>query len=170
MHQLVKLFIACIVSLSLFFSVGCATTNAGGSAFTSEQVMLRCVGSGALAYGVCLALKGDEKRCLAAAVGGCAVWLAYNNARDKERLAALRQRTLEQGVAQQDEWNGDDGNLRKASFTPGADFPLASARESGVVCRPLKEDLSASAGTVSNNSVYCRNRDGTWVPQSSVSI
>jgi len=168
MQKISKIVVSFALSVMLMLNYGCATINADGSPLTTEQKIFRCVGSAAAAIAICLALKGKKEECLLAGGATCAIWLAYNNHKDKERIAAARQRALDSGVVQEEEWRGDDGKMRKVRVTPGAEFQLQNARASGILCRPTTVEASVAGmdGIASSQETICRSPDGRWMPQS----
>lgn len=158
--------------LALFLmtqTTGCATTNADGSAFTAEQKAVRCLGQSAMVFTICRLAKGDPKLCVAAALGTCAVWLAFSNAEDKRRMAEARQRALDSGTSTTDEWRGSDGQLRKVSVVVGNELPLPDARETGVVCRSVNITATLGSSSAVNQEEHCRTPDGRWMPRGQMS-
>ncbi len=142
---------------------GCATN---GQPLSTEQKIGRCVGGILLTTALCR-LAGDQKlakQCAVASIAACAVWLVYNNAQDKKRIANARQRALETGQAQQDEWRNDgDGRMRKVSVSLRPDQML----NNGQPCRTVDIE-AASEGTEGlgkHTETYCRTSEGNWAPQ-----
>lgn len=142
---------------------GCATN---GQPLTTEQKIGRCVG-GVIGLTIACRLIGDQKlakQCAVAALATCAVWLVYNNAQDKKRIADAQQRALETGQAQQDQWvNDGDGNARAVTVSLRPD----QIGTGGQLCRTM--DIEATAvgteGVGKNTVTSCRTPEGDWVVQ-----
>lgn len=161
-----KFVIKCaFLSVLILHASGCATTRSDGSPLTAEQKAVRCLAQSAVVFGLCRLAKGDPRICVAAALGTCAVWLAFANAEDKRRMAEARQRALDSGTSAVDEWRGNDGQLRKVSVSVGDELPLPDARETGVVCRNVNVTATLGSSSATNQEEHCRTPDGRWMPR-----
>lgn len=144
---------------------GCATT---GGPLTTQQKIRNCAGmlvGGALLGN--LIGKDSEATAAGAALGGaaCGVWLAFESARDQQRLEDARNMALQTGQTQEDQWQGDDGQQRAVKVELGAESELLA---SGVVCRPVMTTVGARGGSASHSEEWCRLPDGSYQPRSAV--
>lgn len=144
---------------------GCATT---GGPLTTQQKIRNCAGmvvGGALLGN--LIGKDSEATAAGAALGGaaCGVWLAFESAKDQQRLEDARNLALQTGQTQEDQWQGDDGQQRTVKVELGAESGLLA---SGVVCRPVMTTVGARGGSASHSEEWCRLPDGTYQPRSAV--
>lgn len=144
----------------------CATTGSGP--LTTQQKIRNCAGmvfGGALLGN--LIGKDSEATAAGAAVGGaaCGVWLAFESAKDQQRLEEARNLALQTGQAQEDSWQGEDGGQRQVRVELGTETELAA---SGIVCRPVMTTVGARGGSASHSEEWCRLPDGTYQPRSAV--
>lgn len=144
---------------------GCATT---GGPLTTQQKIRNCAGmvvGGALLGN--LIGKDSEATAAGAALGGaaCGVWLAFESAKDQQRLEDARNLALQTGQTQEDQWQGDDGQQRTVKVELGAESGLLA---SGVVCRPVMTTVGARGGSASHSEEWCRLPDGTYQPRSAL--
>ena len=160
--------LAIVVAMAVAVT-GCATVGPGGGPLTSDQKIANCAGM--ILGGAVIAKLLGKAPGTGAAVGaaGCAVWLAFNNKRDKERIDAARLSALEAGTTRQDNWRGDDGKMRTVKVSAGTKTPMLTAKETGVYCRQTNTEVKAEGvGADSMQGVWCRKSDGAWVPQNQI--
>ena len=167
--------------LSAMALSGCAMA---GKPLTPGQRIAGCVGAvvggtilGAIIGGA-VGKKGDGSAGRGAAIGAaagtglCAVWLAFNNERDKRLIAEAQLRAAESGQPVRRSWTGDDGRMRSVSVVPSTEtqmmVPRKSAKEAPRVCRPMSTTPSlAGQSAEALPVVYCRDANGDYAPATS---
>lgn len=181
--------ITVIVSLALASTSlsGCATN---GRPLTANQRIAGCaaamIGGGLL--GALIGSQVDGRRgggtgtgaAIGIAVGGaaCAIWLAFENEKDRRRLAEAQLAAARSGRPVEDSWTGDDGRLRSVSVVPSTQMQTmipargaarGSDRSGAVVesrvCREVATTPTVDYQSASPlNSVFCRDAAGNWAP------
>ena len=158
------------VNLVLVFALlvaSCATNQP----LTTEQKILGCVGVVGLGAAIGAALAGDGSKNKGAARGAgvgaaaCAVWLAFENEKDKKRIAETRIKALDSGVRQSASYVGDDGKARSVSVTPGETQSVATTSGEVVVCRSMRTELSLENQNDGLEEEWCRMSDGSYQPR-----
>lgn len=161
---------ATVVALSTVVVAGCVTTGARSDRpLSTQQKIGRCVAlvAGGAILGN-LVGKDSEATAVGAAVGGaaCGVWLAFNNAADKQRLAQAQQRALQTGLAQQESWSDDTGKAKSLNVRVGDEVNLQSGSGTALVCRSVNTTLAAGGSSAENSEQWCRTSDGSYRPRS----
>lgn len=173
--------IAAIAGLALASTSlsGCATN---GRPLTANQRIAGCtvamIGGGLI--GALIGSQVDGRRgggsgrgaAIGVALGGaaCAIWLAFENEKDRRRLAEAQLTAARTGQPVADSWTGDDGRVRSVSVVPSTQMQTMISRRSGEaggrrVCRsvattPSVDNQSAAPLT----SLVCRDAAGNWSP------
>jgi hypothetical protein len=158
---------------------GCATN---GQPLTPNQRIARCtaamIGGGIL--GALIGSQVDGRRgggtgtgaAIGVAVGGaaCAVWLAFEDEKDRRRLAEAQLAAARSGQPVNDSWTGDDGRVRAVSVVPSTQMQTmvtARAGEAGGrrLCRQLATTPSVNNQSAEPMTSYaCRDASGNWAP------
>jgi hypothetical protein len=174
--------IALLASLALAGTSlsGCATN---GRPLTTNQRIAGCtaamIGGGLL--GALIGSQVDGRRgggtgtgaAIGVALGGaaCAVWLAFENEKDRRRLAEAQLTAARTGQPVDESWTGEDGRLRSVSVVPSTQMQsMVPARRSGAgaaqrICRTLSTTPAVdNQSTAPLTSYYCRDEAGNWAP------
>lgn len=151
---------------------GCQTTEP----LTIQQKVAGCgamIGGGALLGAIAGNNLGDgnagQGMALGAALGGasCAIWLAFENEKDKRRLVEAQLVAASQGQTYTDSWTGDDGKARSVTVVPSNETSMvpASAQASTstpMICRRLNTTATFDGRSEQMQEVSCRDADGNW--------
>lgn len=165
---------------------GCATTGSGAP-LTTEQKIAGCVATiavGALAGAIIgnNTGSGDAGRGAAwgAAAGGaaCAVWLAFENEKDKRRMAEAQLAALQANESYTDTWTGEDGRARTVTVVPSSEtaYVPASAANSAAaapsdaaapaaatkICRPMTTTATVDGQSQTIEEIWCRDASGNY--------
>lgn len=156
---------------------GCATMNSN-TPLTTEQKIAGCVAT--IAAGALIGAvvgnntgSGDAGRGAAwgAAAGGaaCAVWLAFENEKDKRRMAEAQLAAIQQNQTYTDTWIGDDNRPRTVTVVPSSEtsyVPAAAPSETGApaprICRPVSTTATVAGNSETMEEIWCRNDAGDW--------
>jgi hypothetical protein len=155
---------------------GCATN---GRPLSTTQRIVGCaaamIGGGIL--GALIGSQVDGRRgggsgtgaALGVALGGaaCAVWLAFENEKDKRRLAEAQLSAARTGRAVSDSWTGDDGRLRSVSVVPSTQMQAMAPRRAALgesrLCRAVATTPTVDARSAAPmTSYFCRDANGNW--------
>lgn len=154
-------------------SSGCAVDTANRKPLTTDQMIKRCVAGTLVAGLLCAAAKGGRAGAICAGVvaGACGIWMAYNNKKDKERIAAAKLRALQEQSVVEDSWQGDDGRVRRISVSTRELPPDTGALSTHQVCRMLdfSGTIDGQAGTANHSEEVCRAPDGRWLTKADLS-
>lgn len=175
-----------VAALSVTMVISACATTGSGAPLTAQQRIVRCgaiVAGGALLGGVVGNNVGDGNAgsgaLIGAALGGgaCAVWLAFENEKDKRRLMEAQLMAARQGEAVTDSWTGDDGRVRTVTIAPSTEtqMVLANTREAdgpavARICRPMNTTVAVGGQSQSMSEVYCRTDEGDWEPAGSAMV
>jgi len=159
--------VAIVAAASLAVSA-CATTGSG-EPLTVEQKIARCAGMVLVGALVGTLAGGDDRRnaAIGAGLGGaaCAVWLAFENQRDRERIAQMQLAAASTGQTQAQRWIGEGQDTRQRDVTVAAstqtEMVLPGAQERRI-CRTLNTTASVDGRSDSMSEVWCRGSDGNW--------
>lgn len=158
---------------------GCATMNSS-TPLTTEQKIAGCVAT--IAAGALIGAvvgnntgSGNAGRGAAwgAAAGGaaCAVWLAFENEKDKRRLAEAQLAALQQNQTYTDSWVGDDKRARTVTVVPSSEtayVPAAAASGEAAsaptpkICRPTATTVTVEGQSQTMEEIWCRTDSGDW--------
>jgi len=159
--------------------VGCATT---GQPLSVERKVAGCLATTAIAAGLGALIAGKGDRTEGALIGGaigagaCAVWLAFENEKDKERLRQVRLQAAQEGKEVNQTWTGDDGRVRTVRSIPSAEqeYVLASASAAPTaqperkICKSIANTATVSGQSQSVTEVWCRDSLGNWAASTEV--
>ena len=166
--------VSALVAVSVVLG-GCASTGLT-AAWSTEEKIVACVATAAAGGAIGMFLgkatgSDDAERDLAvgAAVGGaaCGVWLAFENERDKRRMAEAQLAAVQREQTYTDSWDGDDGRKRSVTVTPSSETAYVRAKDSGAtpkpqICRAVTTDATVENKTSRMEEVWCRNEVGDW--------
>lgn len=158
---------------------GCATN---GRPLTANQRIAGCtaamIGGGLI--GALIGSQVDGRRgggtgtgaAIGVALGGaaCAVWLAFENEKDRRRLAEAQLAAARTGRPVADSWTGDDGRLRAVSVVPSTQMQTMISRRAGEaggrrICRSVAMTPSVdNQAAAPLTSFVCRDSAGNWAP------
>lgn len=154
-------------------ATGCATTS---GPLTAQQKVTRCiamVGAGAVLGGIIgnnvgSGNAGDGMLAGAALGGGaCAVWLAFQNEADRERMVATQRTAAASGLPQRQSWTGADGRERMVSVATTEPQPVVLNQESPgspQICRRVTTTASVGGASDNVSEVWCRGENNEWAP------
>lgn len=162
---------------------GCATMGSNAP-LTTEQKIAGCVATiavGALAGAIIgnNTGSGDAGRGAAwgAAAGGaaCAVWLAFENEKDKRRMAEAQLAALQNNQSYTDTWTGDDGRARTVTVVPSSETAYVPASAAGSaaaapadaaaapkICRPMTTTATVDGQSQTMEEIWCRDASGNY--------
>lgn len=160
---------------------GCATTGSNAP-LTTEQKIAGCIAT--VAAGALLGAvignntgSGDAGSGAAwgAAAGGaaCAVWLAFENEKDKRRLAEAQLAAINSNMTYTDTWTGDDGRARSVTVVPSSEtayVPAPSSRSPEATqaavtptpCRLVETTATVDGQAQQIEEVWCRTPDNRY--------
>jgi hypothetical protein len=160
---------------------GCATTGSNVP-LTTEQKIAGCIAT--VAAGALLGAvignntgSGDSGSGAAwgAAAGGaaCAVWLAFENEKDKRRLAEAQLAAINSNTTYTDTWTGDDGRPRTVTVVPSSETayvpaPSSSSAEAAQTtvrptpCRLVTTTAAVEGQVQQIEEVWCRTPDNRY--------
>lgn len=165
--------IAAIVTAASMALSGCATTGSGEPR-TVEQKIAACVGivlAGA-ALGAIIGNNtgsGDAQRGAGrgalVGVGVCAIWWAFNNQRDRERIAQMQMAAASTGQPQSQRWIDPEGRERQVFVAPSTATEMLVPNNGAPerrLCRQLNTTASVAGASDAMSETTCRNPDGSW--------
>ena len=162
---------------------GCATTGSNAP-LTTEQKIAGCIAT--VAAGALLGAvignntgSGDAGSGAAwgAAAGGaaCAVWLAFENEKDKRRLAEAQLAAINSNTTYTDSWTGDDGRARTVTVVPSSETayvpaPSTKAPEATEmaaaptprICRSVATTATVAGQSQQIDEIWCRDESGNF--------
>src|SRR5262249_54058153 len=104
-----------------------------------------------------------------AGAGACAVWLGFQNQKDKEYMQRVQQRAASSGARVGDTWTGPDGHQRTVVATPSMPTPMRPTNAQTVaptpqVCMRMNTKASVDGSADQLDEVWCRDDKGNWGP------
>ena len=172
---------ACIAVAATTVLSGCETVSSTRP-LTTEEKIVRC---GAMVVGSALlgaaignnTGDGDSKdgAKVGALIGGgaCAVWLAFENAADKKRLAAARDEALRDGNVITTSWKGEDGRERSVHIMPSEETPMIEVSTGPSapplatqprICRKINTTATVQGRSETHEELWCRDENGDYAP------
>lgn len=165
----------------LFAALGLAAAMTLGACQTTEPMTIQqkvagctaMVGGGALLGAIAGNNMGDgnarQGMAIGAAIGGasCAIWLAFENEKDKRRLVEAQLAAASQGQTYTDSWTGDDGKVRSVTVVPSNETSMVPASAPAdaatpMICRRLNTTATFDGRSEQMQEVSCRDADGNW--------
>jgi len=117
---------------------------------------------------------GDSLLAGEVAGGGCAVWLAFQNAADRERMLAAQRSAVATGMPQRESWVGTDGRDRMvtiAAMEPQTvNYDAADDQEVTRTCRWVNTTASVAGTDDTLSEVWCRGENNEWAPSEDQTI
>lgn len=170
--QIKRTLIAVLTAASVALA-GCAT-GSSDQPRTVQQKIAACVGMALVGGLIGAAIanntgNGNADRGVApgvvAGLGVCAVWLAFENRRDRERIAQMHNAAAMTGQPQSQSWIGPDGRQRQVNVTPSTTTEMI-VPQNGVqerrICRQLNTTASVDKSSDNMAEWTCRGPDGNW--------
>ena len=108
-------------------------------------------------------------------VGICAVWLAFENERDKRRLVQAQLSAAQTGRSVNDTWTGEDGQVRTVVAVPSTqtqmvprNAPRGQTQPEPQLCRQVTITPSVNGQSADPfTTVVCRDSQGNYTPAQS---
>jgi surface antigen len=160
---------------------GCATMNSDVP-LTTEQKIAGCIATvaiGALAGAVIGNNTGSgdagSGAAWGAAAGGaaCAVWLAFENEKDKRRLAEAQLAAINSNTTYTDTWTGEDGRARTVTVVPSSETAYVPAPSNKApaatevaaapkICRSVATTATVNGQAQTMDEIWCRDEAGNF--------
>lgn len=169
--KLYALRIVLASALVTLLASSCATT--GGGAPSRGAQILRCAATtvGGAVLGAAIDKKNGAKVGGALGLAACMVWLAFDNAADKQRLREASAKAAASGKPLEQEWTDEQSRKKAISIMPGEKQTVQRTTGAPLICRTMKITLTAngdSSGPAEQE--WCRGPDGSYKPRSEFSV